>query len=119
MLSKLCRGGTLTGRFIKNGWGFIGTIQPSPQIPMGKEIHPQESHQIRKRPSKSRTDLKVSKQKHGNQCCPNLGFHGIRARTHKGLDFEVLFQILKEDLNLPAVFINGGDGRSSPIHVVG
>jgi hypothetical protein len=33
---------------------------------MGKEIHPQGSHQIRKRPSESGTDLKVSKQKHGN-----------------------------------------------------
>ena len=79
---------------------------------MRKEIHPQESHQIRKRPSESRADLEVSKQKHGNQCCPNLGFHSIRTRTHKGFDLEVLFQIFKEDLNLPAFFINGGDGGS-------
>ncbi len=86
---------------------------------MGKEIHPQESHEIRKRPSESGINLEVSKQKHRNQCCPNLGLHGIRARTHKGLNFEVLFQILKADLDPLAVFINGGDGGSSAIHVVG
>ena len=55
----------------------------------------------------------------GNQGDPNLNLHRVRAGPDKGLDFQVLFQIFEENLDLPAVFINGGDGCCSQIHMVG
>jgi hypothetical protein len=37
-----------------------------------------------------------------------LGANRIGAGADKGLDVEILLQRLKEDLNLPAILIDGG-----------
>ena len=63
---------------------------------MGKEVQPEQRHQIRKGPVEFGAELKETENQHGDQCCPNLSLHGIGAGAHKGLDFEVLFQGFKE-----------------------
>jgi hypothetical protein len=85
---------------------------------MGKEIHPKQGHQIRKRPSVFGPKLEKFEDQHGNQCCPNLNLDGIRAGSDKGLDLEVLLQMLEEDFNLPTVFVNGRYGAGSQVEVV-
>lgn len=50
MLSELREIETQLCRFVRDGWFFKGFIEPCPNISMGKEVHTQESHQIRKRP---------------------------------------------------------------------
>ena len=52
-----------------------------------------------------------------NVSCPLLT-SGVTG-AHKGLDLEVLFQGFKEDLNLPAVFVDGSNGRGPQFQVIG
>ncbi len=85
---------------------------------MGKEIHPKQGHQIRKRPGEFGPKLEKFKDQHGNQCCPNLNLDGIGASSDKGLDLKVLLQMLEEDFNLPTVFVNGRYGAGSQVEVV-
>ena len=85
---------------------------------MSKEIHPEQGHQIRKRPAEFGPKLQKTKNQHGNQCCPNLNLDGIGTGANKGLDLEVLLQMLKEDFNLPTIFVDGGYGAGSQVEVV-
>jgi len=62
--------------------------------------------------------LEKPEDQHGNQCCPNLYPDGIRAGSNKGLDLEVLLQMLEEDLNLPTIFVDGRDRAGSELKVV-
>ena len=48
-----------------------------------------------------------------------MSHHGVFAVAKKGFDLEVLFDPLKEQFDLPTVFVNGGDGRGSKVKVVG
>ena len=57
---------------------------------MGKEIHPKQGHQIRKRPAEFGEELEGLQDQHGNQCGPHLNLDGIGAGSDKGLDLEVL-----------------------------
>src|SRR5512139_842131 len=101
MLSELSQVKTQLLRLIRNWGNLKRMIEPSPKIPMGKQIHSQQGHQIRKGPIELGSELKEPQDQHRNQCCPNLNPHRIGAGPHKGLDFEVLFQSLKENLDLP------------------
>ncbi len=85
---------------------------------MGKEIHPKQGHQIRKRPTEFGPKLKELQDQHGNQCCPNLNLDGIGASSDKGLDLEVLLQMLEEDFNLPTILIDGRYRTGSQVKVV-
>ena len=85
---------------------------------MGKEIHPKQGHQIQKRPGEFGPKLEKFEDQHGNQCCPNLNLDGIGAGSDKGLDLEVLFEMFKEDLDLPAILVDGGDRAGSQVKVV-
>ncbi len=85
---------------------------------MGKEIHPKQGHQIRKRPGEFGPKLEKLEDQNGNQCCPNLNLDGIGAGSDKGLDLEVLLQMLEEDLNLPTVFVDGGYRAGSQVKVI-
>ena len=86
---------------------------------MGKQIHPQQSHQIRKGPVKFRSKLEETENQHRNQCCPNLDLHGIGTGSHEGLDLKVLLQSFKESLNPPTLFVDGSNGRRPQVHVIG
>src|SRR5512139_831754 len=85
---------------------------------MGKEIHPKQGHQIRKRPAEFGPKLEKLEDQHGNQCCPNLNLDGIGAGSNKGLDLKVLLQMLEEDLNLPTILVDGGYRTGSQVKVV-
>ena len=41
------------------------------------------------------------------------------ASAHEALHFEVLLEGLEEEFNLPAIFVNSGDGRSAKRNQVG
>jgi hypothetical protein len=47
-----------------------------------------------------------------------LDLEGIGARPHEGLDLQVLLQGLEEELDLPAVLVDGGDRRGPEGQVV-
>ena len=118
MLSELEQVQFQLFRLIKRRQDFKGFVQPSPEIPMGKEIHPKQGHQIRKRPAEFGSKLEKPQDQHGNQCCPNLNPDGIGAGSDKGLDLEVLLQMLEEDFNLPTIFVDGADRTSPEVKVV-
>ena len=98
MLSKLTKTELELFGFIRNRWYFKRFIEPSPEIPMGEQIHSQQSHQVRKGPVEFGSKLEETKDQHRDQCCPNLDLHGIGTGSHKGLDLKVLFQGFKENL---------------------
>ena len=77
MLSELTETELQLFGFIRNRWCLVRFIEPSPKIPMRKEIHSQQGHEIRKGPMKLRPKLKEPQDQHGNQCCPNLDLDGI------------------------------------------
>jgi hypothetical protein len=119
MLSKLAKAKLKLFGLIRNRWYFKRFIEPGPEIPMGKQVHSQQSNQVRKGPVEFGSKLEEAKDQHRDQCCPNLDLHGIGTGPNKGLDLQVLLQILEEDLDLPTVFINGGNSRRTQIHMVG
>jgi hypothetical protein len=47
-----------------------------------------------------------------------LSTHRVGAGADKGLDFEILFQSFKEDLDLPTLLIDGGNGGSSKAQMI-
>src|SRR5512137_2100743 len=85
---------------------------------MSKETHPKQGHQIRKRPTEFGPKLEKAQDQYRNQCCPNLNLDGIGAGSDKGLDLEVLLQMLEEDFNLPTIFVDGGYRTGSQVKVV-
>ncbi len=118
MLSELDQVQLQLLRLVESRQDFKGFVQPSPEIPMGKEIHPKQSYQIRKRPAEFGPKLEKPEDQHANQCCPNLNLDGIGTGSDKGLDLEVLLQMFEEDFNLPTIFVDGGDRAGSQVKVV-
>ena len=86
---------------------------------MGKQVHPQQRHQIGQAPAETRRHLQEAQQQHGDQGDPNLGPHRIGAGTDKGLDLQVLLEGLEEQFDLPAILANGGDGVGTQLEIVG
>lgn len=54
--------------------------------------------------------LEILEQQHGDQCYSNLDAHSVGGGSHEGLDFEVLLKGLEEELDLPTLFVDCGDG---------
>src|ERR1700733_1171674 len=75
-------------------WGSKGFVQPSPEIPVDEEIEAQEGDQVRQTPGQGAAHLQVLQEQDGDQCCPNLNVHRVRARAHEGLDLQVLLERL-------------------------
>ena len=102
------------------GWrGFEGRVQPSAQVSVDKELVSQQSHKIGQRPAERRQQLQVSQQKHCDQRRPDLRLHCVRAGSQEGLDLQVLLDRLEEQLDLPAVLVDGCDRRRTKLQVVG
>src|SRR3972149_10874170 len=118
MLSRLTETEFELFGFIRNRWYFKRFIEPGPKISMSKEVHSQQSHEIRKGPIELGSKLKEPQDQHCYQCCPNLDLHGIGTGSHKGLDLKVLLQSFKEGLNPPTLFIDGSDGRCPQVQVI-
>lgn len=58
-------------------------------------------------------------QKQGEQGCPNLDAQRVLAGADKALDLEVLFERLEEQLDLPALAVDGGQGGGPKLQMVG
>ena len=70
---------------------------------MGKQIHTENSHQIRKSPVEFGPQVQKAEDQHRNPCCLNLNLDRIRTGPNKGLDLEVLLQRFEKQLNLPQI----------------
>ncbi len=55
----------------------------------------------------------------GGKSCPDLDAKGVLAHPDKGLDLQVLFQGLEEDLYLPSLFVDGTYCGGSEPQVIG
>ncbi len=85
---------------------------------MNKELLPQQGHQIGERPVEFGLQLQEAQQEHGNQSGPDLSLDSIGAGAHKSLDLAELFERLEEQFHLPAVLVDGGNGRGCKFKVV-
>lgn len=63
--------------------------------------------------------MEPAEDEYGDESCPNLDVDGVLAGSDEGFDFEVLFQGLEEEFDLPAVLIDCGDGRGAEFEVIG
>src|ERR1700730_14855569 len=57
-------------------------------------------------------------QEEGDQGCPNLDAQGVFAGADEGLHGQILFQRLKNQLYLPALFVAGGNRGGAEIQQV-
>lgn len=55
---------------------------------------------------------------HCDQCIPHLNIHRVDRGTDEGLDLQVLLERF-EEFNLPAILVDGGDGRSARAVMIG
>lgn len=119
MLSKRAK------KLEKDGlWRWVGlflerVIDPFPEVFVGKEIPAQEGDEVGESPVPFTTMLEQLEQEHADECCPNLDFYGVGAGAYEGFDFEVLFDGFKEELDLPALFIDFGNGGGGKVKAVG
>jgi len=93
-------------------------MDPSPQVPVDKEVQAQEGHQIRKAPSQTAAHLEILQDQDSDECCPNLDVHRIGAGSHEGFDFQVLLEGFEEEFDLPTLLVDGGDSAGGLLHVV-
>src|ERR1039458_3813945 len=54
-----------------------------------------------------------------SQGCPNLNAQGVLAGTHERLQLEILLKRLEKQLDLPTVFVDGGNGGGAKLQQVG
>ena len=105
--------------FGRQRWCVERIVDPFPQIAVGEEVPPKKGYQVRERPVETGAELEVFQEQHGDQGRPDLDLQGIGARPNEGLDLQVLLQGLEEQLNLPAVLVDAGDGTGGEVHMVG
>jgi len=86
---------------------------------VGEELELEQRHQAGERPAEGRAELQVREDQQGDQAGPDLGVEGGSAGPHEGLDLEVLLERLEEELDLPAVLVDGRDGRGAEFQMVG
>ena len=58
-------------------------------------------------------------QEDSDQGCPNLNAESVLAGSDERFDFEILFEGFEKDFDLPAFFVDAGDGAGGEVHVVG
>src|SRR6185295_15192107 len=73
----------------------------------------------RQRPTGGRQEVKPLQEQQGEQSCPNLDAQGVLAGADEALDLEVLFEGLEEELDLPAVAVDVGQGGGGKLQMVG
>src|SRR4029077_12313599 len=63
--------------------------------------------------------MKPLEQEYGDEGCPNLNTESVLGGSNESFDFEILFEGFEKDFDLPAFFVNSGDGAGGDVHVVG
>src|SRR5262249_36184540 len=94
-------------------------MQPLGQLAVGKQVEPQHGCQVGQRPVCLGEVVKPFQQEQRDQGCPNLDAKRVLAGADETLHGQVLFQRLKEQFDLPAFFVNGGDGGGAEVEQVG
>ena len=64
-------------------------------------------------------ELEITKQEIDDEGGVDLGQHGVLVVADKGLDLQVLLDDAEEDLDLPAFFVDIGDGLGRQLEMVG
>ena len=62
--------------------------------------------------------MQIEQQQHGDQCCPNLDPNCVGRGADKGFDPQVLFNGFEEQLDLPALTIDLGDGFGAEVETI-
>jgi hypothetical protein len=78
-------------------------IEPVPKITIRKQIPSKKGYEVRQRPSEAGRELQIFDQEQGNRGCPDLNEKGVLGGAHKGLHFQILFEGLKEEINLSSI----------------
>jgi len=102
-----------------DGRRFKRIMQPVHKISIGEEVQAQHRRQVGQGPPGLGEVVQPLEEQQGDQGCPNLDAQGIFAGPDEGLHLEVLLERLEEQLYLPAVLVNGADGRGPEGQVVG
>lgn len=77
---------------------------------MGQEVHAQQSHEIGQTPVETGGPLQIAQQRHRDQCGPSLSRYGVGGGADARPDLQVRLQGFEEQLDLPTILVNGGDG---------
>jgi hypothetical protein len=85
-------------------------IDPGDEVAINEQLLAQQSGEIRQTPAKASAQLQVLEHEQGDQGGPDLYLQGVGAGAHEGFDAQVLLQRFEEQLDLPALAIDGGDG---------
>jgi hypothetical protein len=115
---------TSEGEFLLDGNRFDAghptrILQPHPYVAIRKEGKPQQGDQRGQGPTDPAFELQELDQQHRNLCCPNLRLERIGTGADEGLDPQVLLDRLEKQLDLPALFVDGGNRRGAQDEVVG
>ncbi|MDR1309026.1 MAG: hypothetical protein LBL95_03880 [Deltaproteobacteria bacterium] len=78
------------------------TVKPGGQASMGVENQVDHGQHVMDAPLDLEVHLRMPKDWDGAQGLVYLYLHGVSARDHEALDFEVLPYEFKERLNLPS-----------------
>ncbi len=104
---------------LRIGWCCERLINPSHQIAVGEEIHTQERDEIGQAPMEAGGQLQIAQQQHRDQRRPYLGSDRVRGGTDEGLDLQVLLDGLEEQLDLPAILVDCGNGAGAQAVMIG
>ena len=96
-----------------------GLVDPHKQIAIDEQLLAQQRREIRQAPAEAGTQLQILEQEQGDQRRPDLDLQGVGAGAHESLDAQILFQRLEEQLDLPALAVDGSDGGSSEAAMIG
>ena len=113
MLSELRKAERLLSRLGRDRWGGERLVEPGPEVPVDKQIHAQQRHEIRQRPAEAGLQLQIREEQQGNQRGPDLGVQGVGRRTEVNDR-----RIQAEQLVLEAKLVARGDRLTARQRVI-
>ena len=121
LLSKLGSPGKrqLLGARVEQRRRLERFIDPGNQVAIDEQLLAQQSGEIGQTPAKASAQLQVLEHEQRDQSGPDLNLQGVGAGAHEGLDAQVLLQRFEEQLDLPALAVDGGDGGGGKAAMIG
>lgn len=104
-MSKLRQNQLQLLRLRNQGRRRIGFFEPPPQIPVGEQVQAQNVRHVREGPPRLRQVVEPLYNQQGDKGCLNLDAKGVLGGSDKGLNLQVLFQGIEEDLDLPSLLV--------------
>ena len=80
------------------------------------EHGPQTGEQTREAMCPVAASVKKAQQDVGEQCRPHLPFNGVATVPEKSSEFQRLFDLLEECLDIPARFVQIADAGGNPLN---